>query len=97
MSDRDELDELRGLLWIELQDIAAKQEDIPDDVYWLNLAAAAANAVRKAGWRRSAVTPEQLLAVVQILDDVPAVRFPETWMRKARDIARAFRLEVPSE
>jgi hypothetical protein len=46
---------------------------------------------------RFTVTPEQLLAVVQILDDVPAVRFPETWMRKARDIARAFGLEVPSE
>jgi hypothetical protein len=49
------------------------------------------------GWRKSTVTPEQLLAVVKILDDVPAVRFPATWMRKARNIARVFGLEVPSE
>lgn len=69
MSDRDELDELRGFFWIELQDIAAKQEAIPDDVYWLNLAAAAANAVHKAGWRRSTVTPEQVDAAATAIAD----------------------------
>ena len=63
----------------------------------IHLADCIAGAVLHAGYRKETVTPEQMLAVVQILDDVPAVRFPETWMRKARHIARAFGLSVAED
>jgi hypothetical protein len=58
----DPIERARDLLWQQLQDTAATQTDLPDDVYWLNLAAASAQALSAAGLL--AVTPAQPVGYV---------------------------------